>query len=108
MTENPSISLGEPGAGDRRAAALDARAACLCVERQVTNGRLGLRLDRGFALLGSAPGREHETGPALHQRLELVVRVGGDRVLLAVAQRAVQERLLDAVEQLANPALEAV
>src|SRR3989442_3956039 len=96
--KNGSVGFRKPGVRYRRTVAFDASLALrlLAGEGNIPDRRLRFRLDLRLAFRRAAPGRHDETGTAFHDLLELVVRVGRGRVLLAELQRTLEERLLDA------------
>src|SRR2546428_5388087 len=96
------VGLRKPGVRYGRGVAPDAGLALrlLTGEGNIPDRRLRFRLDLRLAFRGAAPGRYDETGTAFHDLLELVVRVGRGRVLLAELQRTLEERLLDALQHL--------
>src|SRR5688572_30777696 len=96
------IRFCEPCVYCRSAAALQARLACrgLADKGDVADRRLRLGLDRRFTVSRAAPRRHDEAGTAVHDLLELVVRVRFAGVLGTEGDRTVEERLLNRVEQL--------
>src|SRR5438128_6370974 len=84
-----SVGFRKPGVRYGRGVAPDAGLALglLTGKGNIPDGRLRFRLDCRLAFRGAAPGRYDETGTAFHDLLELVVRVGRGRVLLAELQR---------------------
>src|SRR4030095_15619744 len=98
-----SVCFREPGFRGRGVVAADALAADRArFERQVADRRLRVGLDRGFARGRAAPGRDDEAGTPVQDFLELVVAGDALRMLLAKLDGALEQVLLDLVEQRAN------
>src|SRR3954469_4149629 len=98
------VRLREPRLGGGVAVAPDAPCAGWrrAVERHVSNRRLRVRLDLGFAICRSAPRGDHEAGTALEHLLEGVVGGHALRVLVAKGMGAPEYCALHIVEQVAQ------
>src|SRR5205085_710871 len=94
---------------DRRVPALHAGSGdAFAAEWNVPQCRLRLRLDLRLARRAAAPAGDHESGPAFHRALELVVRAHSGGVLFAELQGTGVERALDLRQQLEDTRRERV
>src|SRR5688500_8345161 len=95
------VRFREPGLALGGLAAVDAGTGHpFAAEGDVAERSLGFGLDRRLALAAAAPPGDDEARTALHRALELVVGRCARRVVLAELERALQQRLLNLVEEI--------